>query len=1093
MTRPGASCLVLALLCVIWPCPSLAADEQSRFLNPGDRVVFLGDSITFQGIYTKKIEQLVDEAHGNGNITFVNAGLGSDAATNGLRRFEKDVLAHDPTVVVFCFGMNDAVVRTPNAPVNDAALAAFLDSHRQMVRICQENGIRPFILSSSPARPDLIGELEGHNARLEVFADGLLELARELKVCAADVFHMLLERETARRAQDPPQPTLIPDGVHPGEPACELMARLVAEAWGLARFPKHGFGPHIHLDPKSFTDRPRPMAKGRSLVSMTVHDGSNTDLDGNCGPNTAPNTAFPIGTPGSSGGEPIYYVSKFKLDHLLGRGARPEDITAVTLIVPDQDIKRNGNPGRVPMHVWHFATTDDSTVVAADGGYRTKLTPALHDFGPVLGGRDPLEPDTGRRVRIDVTDAVRDDLRSGRALSSFRIGPTPQDAAKRAGSHQVQIGDSNAIADGRPDFAPPGGEGLIRLRIVLGAAGSAGHQGDEAPGDQATKKLRKRGRSEQTAPDIFLVREGRRAAYVFAPGENQWAGMRLVDRIRRWTDVELQLVTSTAVPTPDSPVIAIGSPQTNPLIEQVAGDDPRWADLGEQGYLVSAVSDDDRNVLVLGGAQIDGVNNAVSELLSWKTFVTADSVTVPGSLDESAVPGLTYRLLWNWNSRTNWRPTIKEMHARHYQRYNLIEEGEATYVTHFKRAIDFFSDHKLNGLMVWGFIHEDLGGVEAARELTRYGRRNNVRILPGVCTEAAYGGFSYLSDSPFNLTNWTEKHPDLRYKNTEGEYIAGICPSKPRNIQWLRDGTRWFFDELPDVGGMNLENGDWFYCWTEDCVEAKSHAENDPNFYWDQMATYKPVLEEARKISPDAWMIYAIYTGFTEQAIRDAMDGAIKTKRAVGVATELVLPPRVLNQLPDFGTVQWTLTGMAGPHAWPQDAVLPAAKAPHHVGYIHQSGAVSGLSNPEKWWGKDPGSGYEDVAEIIKFVCMRAAESGMHGIAIYGERGAVSPANELNYLALEYFGWYPDHAWEQFVEHRLSAAYGGRERARKFLLSLINTTRDPSEIREDKEKAEATAAEPSLDLRQRRRWRNLAAELDRRATLAEKMTDQEQS
>jgi len=123
---------------------------------------------------------------------------------------------------------------------------------------------------------------------------------------------------------------------------------------------------------------------------------------------------------------------------------------------------------------------------------------------------------------------------------------------------------------------------------------------------------------------------------------------------------------------------------------------------------------------------------------------------------------------------------------------------------------------------------------------------------------------------------------------------------------------------------------------------------------------------------------------------------------------------------------------------------------------------------------------------------MRAAESGMHGIAIYGERGAVSPANELNYLALEYFGWYPDHAWEQFVEHRLSAAYGGATRARQFLAMLTNTTRDPSEIREGKKKADATADEPSLDLRQRRRWRNLGAELSRRATLAEKMSDQEQ-
>ena len=79
----------------------------------------------------------------------------------------------------------------------------------------------------------------------------------------------------------------------------------------------------------------KTVVKGRSLISMTVHDGSNTDLDGHCGPNTAPNIAFPIGTPGSSGGEPIYYVSKFKLAHLLGGGAKPEDIAGAVAYLLD--------------------------------------------------------------------------------------------------------------------------------------------------------------------------------------------------------------------------------------------------------------------------------------------------------------------------------------------------------------------------------------------------------------------------------------------------------------------------------------------------------------------------------------------------------------------------------------------------------------------------------------------------------------------------------------------------------------------------------------------------------------------------------------
>ena len=588
--------------------------------------------------------------------------------------------------------------------------------------------------------------------------------------------------------------------------------------------------------------------------------------------------------------------------------------------------------------------------------------------------------------------------------------------------------------------------------------------------------------------DFPLVIQGRAVATVHAPGENQWAGVRFVDRITRLTGVHLRLQTAQAVPAGEAPLVAIGSPEANPVVKALLEGDARLSTLGEQGYLVKVGTHAGRRVLAIAGQGLDGVNNAVSEVVTWRLRLTGRDASVPGDLDEADKPALKYRLLWNWDSRTNWRSTVEQMHAVHYQRYNLIEEGEVAFLAHFKRAIDYFSDHKLNGLIVWGFIRDDHGGLEAARELCRYGRRNNVRLLPGVCTEAAYGGFAYSKDSKFNLDHWTDQHPELRYKNSEGKYIAGICPSKPENQAWLRQGTRWFFEQLPDVGGMNLENGDWFFCWTEDCIEAKSKPENDPNFFWDQLASYKPVIETAREVRPDAWMIFASYTGFSEAAIEGAMAGAVKTKRALGLATEIVYPPRMLKQLPPSGVCQWTLTGMAGPHAWPDDLTLPPGNIPEHIGYIHQSGAVSGLSDPAKWWGTAPGSGYEEVCDIVRFVCSRIASTGMSGIAMYGERGAISPANDLNYLALEYFGWHPERTWEQFLKDRLSICYGGSERARQFLTMLRNTTRDPAAIRRDQERAAGIAGAPELDIRQQQRWSNLSDELARRAELAQQMS-----
>ena len=105
--RRTPACLVLLL--AIGPTPLQAGNSDTKdfFFRKGDRIVFLGDSITEQYQYSSTIELYLTTRFPDWNLTFLNAGIGGDTATGGARRFASHVLAEKPTAVTINFGMND--------------------------------------------------------------------------------------------------------------------------------------------------------------------------------------------------------------------------------------------------------------------------------------------------------------------------------------------------------------------------------------------------------------------------------------------------------------------------------------------------------------------------------------------------------------------------------------------------------------------------------------------------------------------------------------------------------------------------------------------------------------------------------------------------------------------------------------------------------------------------------------------------------------------------------------------------------------------------------------------------------------------------
>src|SRR5438477_4878508 len=114
---------VVRILCFV-ACIALRARAESFALKDGDRVVFYGDSITDQRLYTTFTETYVLTRFPRLEVRFVHSGWGGDRVSGGGGgpidvRLPRDVFAYKPTVMTIMLGMNDASYRKFDEPIFD--------------------------------------------------------------------------------------------------------------------------------------------------------------------------------------------------------------------------------------------------------------------------------------------------------------------------------------------------------------------------------------------------------------------------------------------------------------------------------------------------------------------------------------------------------------------------------------------------------------------------------------------------------------------------------------------------------------------------------------------------------------------------------------------------------------------------------------------------------------------------------------------------------------------------------------------------------------------------------------------------------------
>ncbi|MCA9168153.1 MAG: SGNH/GDSL hydrolase family protein, partial [Planctomycetales bacterium] len=197
---------------MMWLLGAFASMSVCAAAHAGERVVFLGDSITQAGVAPNGYVTLVRkqlEAAGQ-EVDVVGAGIGGNRVPDLQARLERDVLSKDPTLVVIYIGINDVwhSLRDRGTSKDDYR-AGLLDIIRQI----KAKGASVILCTAS-----VIGEkTDGSNqldAMLDEYCGISREVAKETGSQLLDLRKAFIEYLTEHNSEQKSEGILTTDGVH---------------------------------------------------------------------------------------------------------------------------------------------------------------------------------------------------------------------------------------------------------------------------------------------------------------------------------------------------------------------------------------------------------------------------------------------------------------------------------------------------------------------------------------------------------------------------------------------------------------------------------------------------------------------------------------------------------------------------------------------------------------------------------------------------------------------------------------------------------------------------------------------------------------
>lgn len=261
------------MLCVLLlTLPASAADYPSLLrrveLNDGDQIVFLGDSITHQCLYTQYVEDFFYTRFPNQRFKFHNSGVGGAKAWDALQRFERDVAAYKPKYVTVLLGMNDGTYQ----PFNQEIFDTYTSDMVELIERIESSGAVPILMTPTmfDARAARSGRRKRdpqtialYNSVLAYYGTWLREVATEQGHGFIDMYSLLNQLTTEQR-KTAPEFTMIRDAIHPDAPGQLVMAYALIDGLGL-----RGGISNIRIQPGR-DGRPAASTSGGKLTELSM-------------------------------------------------------------------------------------------------------------------------------------------------------------------------------------------------------------------------------------------------------------------------------------------------------------------------------------------------------------------------------------------------------------------------------------------------------------------------------------------------------------------------------------------------------------------------------------------------------------------------------------------------------------------------------------------------------------------------------------------------------------------------------------------------------------------------------------------------------
>ncbi len=217
--------------------PQYKSPTAKLELKSGDSIVFLGDSITHQCLYTQYVEDFFYTRYPSMRLKFHNSGVGGAKAWDALARFDRDVTAYKPKYVTVLLGMNDGRYQ----PYDEETFQTYRRDMTEVIARIRKIGATPVLMTPTMFdsraarmrnRQRSADSLTLYNSVLAYYGTWLREVAVDNGYGFVDMYGPLNNLTLEQRKTDP-RFTMIRDSVHPDPPGQIVMAYSIIDQMGL--------------------------------------------------------------------------------------------------------------------------------------------------------------------------------------------------------------------------------------------------------------------------------------------------------------------------------------------------------------------------------------------------------------------------------------------------------------------------------------------------------------------------------------------------------------------------------------------------------------------------------------------------------------------------------------------------------------------------------------------------------------------------------------------------------------------------------------------------------------------------------------------